>query len=522
MLEFFFKNAGACAPIRCTPSDPLCIRADRMRDTRPYRNVAPRARTYAHVTLKREARVRWSKSTYAMGASTASSEASLTEASEGSDIADFIADFADSSDDGGLPLDLPAVSVPAQPDDEDQEHHELRRGASKPAALEVEPEPEPGTTPRCMAMQLIDELGRRDGRGVESWLAACASLTALGGPADPVVVEFKRLGGMRLLTNLLHDGVTDVADKSDDLLDAATTAIASCSGTTARPQQRTFEISDGVAIRVQELPYEIAGTGHAVWSAAVLLARWLCTRRSELQGEEIRSALELGSGLGLSGLTLAKLGLPGLTVTLSDIVPAIVHNLLASAALNRTAAGQKLAVRACLCDWGAENNLEEAHSAFGWYGTDALPDAVTRSSCNTTEGISGIQSATSGAVVADATVQMLPHGETFDLVLAADVLYEPDHPALLVGVLKHRLRPGGQFYAVCSIRQMALLEDFLTRLGELCEEVVVTAEDTGGLEASNCPGLGCWTTQHSSSYVGGIQRIVATRRRVAGKLVSND
>eukprot|EP01043_Picozoa_sp_COSAG02_P053934 COSAG02_NODE_6030_length_3859_cov_2.431383_1_plen_506_part_00 len=453
--------------------------------------------------------------THAMSASTASSEASLEEGSEGSDIADFIADFADSSDDGALPLELP-VSVPAQPDGEQWEGQEHRRGAPKPAALELQPEPEPATTPRGMAMQLIDELGRRDGRVVESWLAACASLTALGGPADPVIVEFKRLGGMRLLTNLLHAGVVNLAGKSDDLLDAATTAIASCSGTTARPQQRTFEISDDVAIRVQELPYEIAGTGHAVWSAAVLQARWLCMRRSELQGREIRSALELGSGLGLSGLTLAKLGLPGLTVTLSDIVPAIVRNLLASAALNRTATGQKLAVRACLCDWGAENNLEEAHSAHGWYGTDAPPDTAARS---TIERISASQSATAGAddeAVVDATVQMLPRAETFDLVLAADVLYEPDHPALLAGVLKHRLRPGGQFYAVCSIRQMTLLEDLLTRLDEFCEEVVVTAEDTGDLEASSCPGLGCWTTQHSSSYVGGIQRIVATRR-VAGK-----
>jgi predicted nicotinamide N-methyase len=444
-----------------------------------------------------------------MGASTASSEAS--------DIADFIADFEADSDDGGLHLDLLA---PAQPDGQQGERHQQLQGASESAALDCRPEPEPepaATTPHGVAAQLIDELGRR--RSARSWMAACASLIALGGPAHPVVVEFKRLGGMRLLTGLLQASATNITDESDDLLDAATTAIASCSGTTARPQQRTFEINDGVAIQVQELPYEIAGTGHAVWSAAVLQARWLCMQRSELLRAEIRSALELGSGLGLSGLTLAKLGLPGLTVTLSDIVPAIVRNLLASAALNRTAAGQTLAVRACLCDWGAENDLEQAHSAHGWYGTDALPGAaVGGSSCSTMLGPSGSRTAPLGAddeAVADATVQMLPQGETFDLVLAADVLYEPDHPALLAGVLKQRLRPGGQFYAVCSIRQLALLADLLARLDELCEDVVVTAEDTGDLEASSClPGLGCWTTQHSSSYVGGIQRITATRRAV--------
>ena len=421
-----------------------------------------------------------------------------TASSEASDIAEFIADFASSSDDGEL----------VQPDAEPRDRWH-RAPEPTGIGLQPEPEPEPATTPPGVSSELIDALGRR--RGAASWLAACDSLIALGSPAHPVITEFKRQGGMRVLTGLLHAALAD-QEHLGDLLDAATAAIASCSGSTARPQQRTFEVSDGVAVRVQELPYEIAGTGHAVWSAAVLQACWLCAHQVELQQAGIKSALELGSGLGLGGLTLAKLGLPGLTVTLSDIVPAIVRNLLTSAALNRTAAGQALAVRACLCDWGAEcNHEDEAQSAHGWYGADAGES----SSCSTFDSNSGSHSAPSATdedAVAAAAVQMLPQGETFDLVLAADVLYELDHPALLAGVLKQRLRPGGKFYAVCSIRQPALLEDLLTRLDALCESVVVNAEDTGDLGTSTCPGLGSWTTQHSSIYVGGIQRISATRR----------
>jgi SAM-dependent methyltransferase len=105
---------------------------------------------------------------------------------------------------------------------------------------------------------------------------------------------------------------------------------------------------------------------------------------------------------------------------------------------------------------------------------------------------------------------MLPPKETFDLVMAADVLYEPDHPALLAGVLHSRLRPGGRFLGVCSIRQHALLAEFVQRLEVLCVEVEVSPEDTA--EMPEFAGLGCWTTQHSSTYIGGIQRISARRR----------
>jgi len=444
------------------------------------------------------------------------------EALGGDGMADFLDDFGSSSDDGDLLW--PAAGVANEPEPEPEPQPEPQP-ESEPQPVEpaasAAPEAASSATPHCLAEALVDALGRRC--GAASWLGACASLAALGGPSHPVVVQFKRQGGMRLLTQLL-------AEPADELLDAATTAIASCSGATARPQQRTFEVSDGVAVRVQELPYETAGTGHAVWSAAVLQARWLCTHRSELAG--LGSALELGSGLGLSGLTLATLGLPGLEVTLTDIVPSIVRNLLASASLNRTRAGAPLAVRACLCDWGAESDLGGTRqSAHGWYGTDT-------SNAGSTAGAAAQPSAAAagpGATPADSsstpqadrdededeedededeegvvTVGMLPPKETFDLVMAADVLYEPDHPALLAGVLHSRLRPGGRFLGVCSIRQHALLAEFVQRLEVLCVEVEVSPEDTA--EMPEFAGLGCWTTQHSSTYIGGIQRISARRR----------
>ena len=324
------------------------------------------------------------------------------EGSGASDMADFLDDVGGSSDDGELPL--PAALQP-EPEPEPDPEPELRAAAGTAAAgpdpeqQRAEAQQEAGT-PHAVADELLGALARRSGEA--SWLAACEQLATLGA-GDPSVVEFKRRGGMKLLTALLDNAAAGEVD-NERLLKAATVAIASCSGATARPQRRTFELGEGFSVTVQELPYETAGTGHAVWSAAVLQAHWLRLHRAELAAAGLHSALELGSGLGLSGLALAKLGLPGLDqVTLTDIVPSIVANLLASAALNRTAEGAPLAVRACLCDWGAENDLVDAQSAHGWYGSGGGPTSQEHKSLGP-EAVA------------------LPVGELFDLVMAADVL----------------------------------------------------------------------------------------------------
>ena len=161
---------------------------------------------------------------------------------------------------------------------------------------------------------------------------------------------------------------------------------------------------------------------------------------------------------------------------------------------------------------------------------------------------------TARAAGANAAAAVAAGQPVFDLIIAADVLYEDDHPALLEAVLRARLAPaGGCFVAVVSVRWPAQLADFQARLEGLCDVVCIRPVDTNGGgcsstvssstrstpmspppqtpptgekpdggEGEECGGGGDddWglvialtpTTQHADYYAGGIQRIYARRR----------
>ena len=180
-------------------------------------------------------------------------------------------------------------------------------------------------------------------------------------------------------------------------------------------------------------------------------------------------------------MALAKLDLPQLErVTLTDCVPAIVKNIAKSAGLNRTPQGGPLPVRAALCDWAAECGRTGLHSAHGWPGSN---DAG--------EGLPPI----------------LASGLRFDLCVCADVLYEEDHPELVVGVVRKRLRPGGRFLLHASIRNCAILTSFLAHLQKICSEVrTMPAGQLDDEDIVQTP-----TMQDASAYEGGIVIVTAIR-----------
>ena len=70
------------------------------------------------------------------------------------------------------------------------------------------------------------------------------------------------------------------------------------------------------------MDYAKGGLGWKVWGTALILSQRLITLQKHIQNKKV---LELGSGCGLCGLLLAKLG--ALEVVLSDYLPEIVANL---------------------------------------------------------------------------------------------------------------------------------------------------------------------------------------------------
>jgi predicted nicotinamide N-methyase len=208
-----------------------------------------------------------------------------------------------------------------------------------------------------------------------------------------------------------------------------------------------------IAVYLAECAYSAGGTGWRVWPCALLLSCWLVARAPSLRLSQRRtSALELGCGLGLPGLTAAALG--ARRAVLSDCLPELLVAIGESVRANLAAAGDgtappaeggsspappaeggsspamaSLAVAdasadgvhvACL-DWDQEAPVEDAALAAEEFSTE--------------QGVKAAQLAQpSSAVALDAS-------ERFGLVLASDVIYSLTHATQLPEVIARRLKP---------------------------------------------------------------------------------
>ena len=130
-------------------------------------------------------------------------------------------------------------------------------------------------------------------------VAAERSLNAL--LARPIAIEFEPPGN--------NDGGT-VVELSDGLL----AEELSASGPRLFLVPDSLQGEKGRALaHVEEVSYSDGGLGSRVWDASVGLSIWLCRNAHLVEGKEV---LELGSGVGLSGICAALAG--AAAVTLSD------------------------------------------------------------------------------------------------------------------------------------------------------------------------------------------------------------
>lgn len=150
-------------------------------------------------------------------------------------------------------------------------------------------------------------------------------------------------------------------------------------------------------------------TGLSIWSASLVLARWLKT-----MSWDNCSVIELGAGCGVPGLSVATSVPPPRKVFVTDLNPATVDNLRHNILLN---------------------NLEN---------TDALK-------------------------MDWADKQTWPAGE-FDFVVGADLIYQKSLVPLLSQVVKGLLKPGGLFLYVAPESGRDGLEEFIKTMADMSSE----------------------------------------------------
>lgn len=225
--------------------------------------------------------------------------------------------------------------------------------------------------------------------------------TPLSGVSTPLRRrrKIKSEGSARYLTNIIGSDLAWIEDPDvkESIWEAASQRLSERSGRSAMGDiRRSFCIplsSDAIDDVVELALHEPALTGDSLglktWASSFLLAKRLVTLRAELPAvSEGTTILEIGAGTGLVGLAAAAAYQCHVILTdLPDIVPNLKRNAEENIAL--------------LSHYGAKVDA----AVLDWTEPASFP--------------------------AD------PH--TFTLILAADPIYSPDHPRLIVQTIEHHL-----------------------------------------------------------------------------------
>lgn len=164
-----------------------------------------------------------------------------------------------------------------------------------------------------------------------------------------------------------------------------------------------FGVGEVLIEEDRSLLAQAGGTGYRTWEAALVLSEYLIASSCGATAAGTSRVLELGAGTGLVGLVLSKLGYD---VTLTDGDPIVVERLKKTVRLNGLTARVEQLV------WSSPNDV-----------------------CRANE---------------------------YDVLVAADVLYDPTSVPSFVRTIKSSLRPGsGAAFVSTTLRQEATYELFL-------------------------------------------------------------
>ncbi|KAG9188411.1 D-xylulose reductase [Alternaria panax] len=267
-----------------------------------------------------------------------------------------------------------------------------------------------------------------------------------GKPAVQVNPE----GVTRYLTTIISSGLQWIQDDEvkERIWDQASARLSERSGRSAMStMERTFHIptaSGSFELRIHEPAMTGDDLGLKTWAASYLLAKRLMTfHLVPPDTQERPQVLELGSGTGLVGLAMAGLGADVVLTDLPNICPNLAHN----AQHNREVIGLNGGtIRTAMLDW--------THPTL----CEPLPDD-------------------------NSTVENVIIPAKFPLILAADSLYSPDHPRMLVDTISAWLSPDDNARVIIEFPYrdcyMPEIKDFRRRMLELGLEILEEGEEKG-------------------------------------------
>ncbi|KAH7479231.1 hypothetical protein PRIC2_008772 [Phytophthora ramorum] len=148
------------------------------------------------------------------------------------------------------------------------------------------------------------------------------------------------------------------------------------------PRDNTPKNADGsestMNVLIRQVPTRMTGqskTGYLLWGAAFVLARWIHKHRELFEG---KSVIEVGSGLGLGGITAARFASrTTLTDYQSDTCTALEYNIQLNKPFTHEFDPSKPEVKVSFLDWDLTESIEAVPKAEVVIASDIICEPST-------------------------------------------------------------------------------------------------------------------------------------------------
>ncbi|KAJ1929369.1 hypothetical protein IWQ60_001232 [Tieghemiomyces parasiticus] len=315
---------------------------------------------------------------------------------------------------------VPTDSIPHRP-----------KSPSRPSNQTDQLEEEPATTPPPMAnpTEWVQWLTKFIRRGTELF-DELTTAVAVTSPTPAATVDNHPDAAVH---HHHHSNLTALKATVAQALDLAAETIANlCGKTAAGPTTKCFRLAtrtpSPTSILLREPSFAQVDLGYKTWGAAFLLAELVARREVPVHH---RRVLEIGAGTGLVGLACAVMGAKYLCTT--DYLRPIVDNLTHNLELNGC---EKQVARAATLDWSWFDSSEQS----GVTGLATKGGGITTTTTTTTTD----NSDDDGDNGAGSSARLQIQNRKFDMVVAADIIYELDHAPWLASLIRHYLQPDAE------------------------------------------------------------------------------